>query len=263
MSGYLIRYKKLKSRTYQILEKAEKGDKTSLIFDIFILTLIILNVISVPLETVKGLYNQYSSIFWYFEIISVIIFTIEYILRLWSCTSSIKYKRRIIGRIKFLSTMPLLIDLFAILPFYIPMIIPVDLRFIRILRLFRMFRIFKMGRYSNSLVIIVTVLKRKKEELVMTLVFTILLIFIASTLMYYAESSTQPDKFTSIPATFWWGICTLTTVGYGDVFPVTPLGKIFSGVISLLGIGIVALPSGILASGFTEIIQEKKEKNNG
>ena len=142
---------KIKNRLFEILEIASAGDLPSRLFDIFIMTLISLNVIAVILETVESLSSQYTSFFWMFEVSSVSVFTIEYLLRLWTCTGDDKFKSPIKGRIQFAMTPLALVDLISILPFYLPMIIPFDLRFIRALRLFRLFRLLKMGRYSDAL----------------------------------------------------------------------------------------------------------------
>jgi len=251
---------KIKSRIFEILEVAKPNDIPSRTFDIFIIILISLNVIAVVLETMESLASRYSYIFWIFEVFSVIIFTIEYVLRLWTCTIDDRYKEPVKGRIKFALTPLALIDLFAILPFYLPMLIRLDLRFIRALRLFRLFRLFKMGRYSNALKLLSSVLKDKKEELLIAVFSVLILLIVASSLMYFIENEAQPESFASIPSAMWWGICTLTTVGYGDIYPVTPLGKILGALIALLGIGLFALPAGILASGFAEQIQKRKEK---
>lgn len=250
----------IKKRTYEILEKAADGDLASRIFDIFIMSLIFLNVIAVILETVKGIALHFMPLFQTFEIVSVVIFTIEYLLRLWSCTVYKKYKAPFRGRFRFALTPMAIVDLVAILPFYIPMLIPFDLRFVRVLRLMRMFRLFKMGRYSDSLKTLGNVLKRKKEELLITVfVVGILLVFISS-LMYYVENEAQPEAFSSIPAAMWWGVATLTTVGYGDAYPITTLGKFLGAIIALLGIGMFALPAGILGGGFVEEMRKKQDK---
>lgn len=252
--------KKIKYRIFEILEVASPGDFSSRVFDIFIMTLISLNVIATIMETIKSLSSQYMSLFRSFEIFSVVIFSVEYILRIWSCTIDIKYRNPILGRIRFALTPLIIVDLLAILPFYLPMLIPFDLRFLRILRLFRIFRILKMGRYSQAFGMIRNVIKAKKEELVISVfVFLILLVF-CSSLMYFVESEAQPEAFPSIPSAMWWGVITLTTVGYGDVYPITPIGKILAAVISLLGIGMIALPTGFLASGFAEEMQKRKRK---
>ena len=251
---------KLKNRLFEMLEIVSANDLYSRLFDIFIMTLISLNIIAVVLETVESLSSRYVSFFWIFEVFSVSVFTIEYLLRLWTCTADKRFKGSIKGRIRF-AVRPLpLVDLLAILPFYLPMVIPFDLRFIRALRLFRVFRFFKMGRYYKAWKMFGYVLKEKKEELVISVFTVLILLVIASSLMYFVENEAQPESFSSIPAAMWWGVATLTTVGYGDVYPITPIGKLLGAIISLLGIGMFALPAGILASGFTDAIRRSQEK---
>jgi voltage-gated potassium channel len=251
---------KIKKRIFEILEIASTYDLASRTFDIFIITLISLNTLAVILETVKSLFFQFANFFRTFEIFSVSVFTIEYLLRLWTCTSDSRFRRPFKGRIKFVITPLALVDLMAILPFYLPMIIPLDLRFIRAVRLFRIFRLFKMGRYSKSLKTFGDVLKEKKEELIITMFVVSILLIIASSLMYFVENEAQPEAFSSIPEAMWWGVATLTTVGYGDVYPVTPLGKFLGAIIAILGIGMFALPAGILGSGFVGQIQRRRKK---
>ena len=249
---------RVKRRVYEILERAAPDDRASKAVDIGIMTLILLNVAAVTLETVQSLYRRYSTFFGAFETFSVAVFTVEYVLRLWSCTTEEKFSRPVAGRLRFAATPLAVVDLLAVLPFYLPMFLPLDLRFIRAIRLFRLFRLFKLGRYSESLRLLGVVLRARKEELIMT-VFTIsVLLIISSSLMYFVENDAQPQAFSSIPEAMWWGIVTLTTVGYGDVYPVTPLGKVLGAVIALLGIGMFALPAGILGSGFIEEIQRRK-----
>lgn len=130
------------------------------------------------------------------------------------------------------------------------------------LRIFRIFRLFKIARYVEALSFITRVFKKKKEELVISLIFTLFLLIIAATLMYYVENEAQPENFASIPETMWWGIATLTTVGYGDIYPVTPAGQFLGGVIAIIGIGLFALPTGILASGFSEEIASTKQQQD-
>lgn len=154
----------------------------------------------------------------------------------------------------------LLLDLFAFLPFYVPFLIKFDLRFLRIFRLFRLFRIFKLGRYSYALKTIGNVIKSKKEELLISLFVLFILLIFSSCLMYYIENEFQPDKFKNVFDAMWWSVATLTTVDYGDVYPVTYLEKLLGSFISLLGIGFFALPTGIIASGFAEEIRNKKKR---
>ena len=250
----------IKRRIYEIIEVAREGDILSRIFDLSIIILIILNIIAVILGTVRNFYISHQVLLRNFEIISVSVFTIEYLLRLWTATYKERFEHPVWGRIKYIFTPMAIIDLLAILPFYLPMLIPMDLRFLRILRLFRIFRLFKMTRYSKAMQTLGNVIKEKKEELLVTVFIVFILLLTASSLMYYVEVDAQPDKFSSILDAMWWGVATLTTVGYGDVYPITPLGKFLGAVISLLGIGLFALPTGILASGFGEEIRKNREK---
>jgi len=223
--------------------------------------LIILNVFAVILDTVKAVSEKYDYFLDLFEVFSIFIFTVEYILRLWSCNIKQKYSGLLGGRIKFAFTPMALIDLFAILPFYLPLLMSFDMRFIRIIRLLRIFRLFKLGRYSDAYNIIFRVVTAKKEFLVISMFFVLTLLILSSSLMYFAEHDDQPEMFSSIPATMWWGIVTLTTVGYGDAYPITPLGKVLNGIIAFIGIGLFALPAGILASGFSDEFHLRRNKN--
>jgi voltage-gated potassium channel len=153
-----------------------------------------------------------------------------------------------------------IIDLLAILPFYLPLVLP-DFRFMRAIRLFRLFRILKLARYSDALKTFADVLNLKKEELGVTFFATLILLVVASSMVYEAENEVQPEAFANIPDAMWWGVVTLTTVGYGDIYPVTPLGKFIGSFVVISGIGLFALPAGILASGFNEVLQRRKEKH--
>lgn len=252
--------KNFKKRIYSIIEKTGTKDKWNKIFNIFILSLISINVISIILETEKAIYKIHSKTFYIIEIVSVIIFSIEYLLRLYVCTEDKKFSHPIKGRIKFIFTFYPLIDLIAILPFFLPMLFVIDLRFIRIIRYLRIFRIFKLGKYSSSFRILKNVIKDKLDELGVILFTIFLLLIISSTLIYYAEHNAQPEIFSSIPASIWWGIVTLTTVGYGDLYLVTVFGKIIGSFVAIMGIGLFALPTGILASGFSEELDKRKKK---
>ncbi|WMN12987.1 ion transporter [Marivirga salinae] len=247
-----------KHKIFNLVDENNKGSLPNRAFNIFIVFLIILNVTAIVLESFSRIKSTYSQEFYIFEIFSVVIFTIEYLLRVY--TADFKYPSKTkIGSIgTFLSSPLAIIDLLAILPTYLPLIIPIDLRFIRILRLLRITRLFKINRYSNSLKLIAEVFKDKRSDLGVTIFVTFILLVIASTLMYYIEGQVQPDKFPNIIASFWWAVATLTTVGYGDVYPITGLGQFISGIIALLGIGLVALPTGILSSAFIDKINSKR-----
>lgn len=254
-------FKNLRARTRALLDPEQESRLIDRLFDYFIVFLIIVNVIAVILETVHHLFEQYEDVFHAIEYVSVIIFTIEYLLRIWTATTDHKYKHPFWGRLKFMVSIGAIIDLLAILPFYLPLFITLDLRSLRALRLFRFFRIFKLARYTKASRMIMAVVKEKREELFMSFLLTIFLIIMAATLMYYVEHEVQPDKFSNIPETMWWSVSTLTTVGYGDVVPLTSVGKVLTGFIALLGVGLIALPAGILASGFSDQFRLAKKKN--
>ena len=255
-------YRKYKRQVYLLLDPADGGTPTDKAINSFIVGLILLNTIAVILETVQSIYTPYRQVFYIVELISVGFFSIEYILRVWACTAAEKYRHPVKGRLKYMLSAGAIIDLLAILPFYLPLTGLADMRFIRSLRLLRFFRFFKLGRYLNASRVISNVFRSKREELILSFVITIFLIVIASCVMYYAEHDAQPEKFSSIPETMWWSVATLTTVGYGDEYPITGLGKLLTACISILGIGMFALPAGILASGFSDEFKKlKKEKN--
>jgi len=248
----------LKKRIGEILDPAETTDALSRGFNIFIVSLIVFNVIAVILETVHSLAEAYDPWFRVIEVFSVTIFTIEYLLRLWTCSLKKEYANPLTGRLRYAVTPLALIDFLAIAPFYLPMFLSVDLRFLRVMRLFRLLLLFKMARYSGSLQLIGNVIDDKKEELLIALSVTMAMLVLASGVIFYLEDEAQPEVFSSIPQAMWWGVTTMTTVGYGDIYPITPIGKMFGGLVSILGLGTFGLPVGIIAYGFVEEIQKKR-----
>lgn len=256
---------RLRRWAYTLLEPSVTGSRAARSIELLLITLIFLNILAIILESVKEINDEYAVLFKGLEFFSVIIFTIEYGLRIWTAPENPKYKHPVSGRIKFgLSTMAL-IDLFSILPFYIGFLLnflPIDLRFIRAVRLFRLIRVLKIARYLKAFNMIQAVLKERKEQLVLSVMFIIFLLIIVSTVMFYIEHDAQPELFSSIPETMWWGIETLTTVGYGDMVPTTNLGRILGGMIAILGIGLFALPAGILSSGLTDHLHKANQKKS-
>jgi voltage-gated potassium channel len=238
-------------RLYLILQPAQDRDRASRAFDVFILSLIALNVLSIILESVRDLRDSWGVWFDGFEVLSVIVFTAEYLLRLWTSVEDPRYAQPGLGRLRAAMSPLLLIDLLAIVPFYLPFV-SVDLRFLRSLRLFRVFRVAKVARYSKALQTIGRVIRSRRSELAVAGFAMFLLMVLSSTLMYYVENDAQPEAFSSVPQAMWWAVATMTTVGYGDVYPVTPLGKVLGAFIAVLGIGMFAVPTGILGAGFTE-----------
>ena len=216
----------------------------------FIIILIFLNAIAFAAETVDELGTRYAAEFEAFNVFSVIVFSIEYVLRVWSAVDIPMLSRlppwR--ARLRFALRPIMLIDLFAFLPFYLQWIVPMDLRVLRVLRLFRLL---KLVRYSPALQTLGRVLAEEYRALLGALLVMLVLLLFASTAIYFLEREAQPDKFGSIPAAAWWALSTLTTVGYGDVVPVTPWGKVVGGVVMLLGVCMFALPIAIIATGFS------------
>lgn len=249
----------MKQRIYSLVDKGDHGKRINLAFDYFIMSLIILNLLAMILESMIIQTDISTKLFRSFEIFSVGVFSIEYLMRLYVSDITYKSSSRLKSALMFMVSFYGLIDIMAILPFYLPMLIPIDLRFIRVLRLARFLRLLKIGRYNNSLTLIWTVIKEKKTELSITAFLAVLVLFTASFLMYYIEGEAQPEKFSSIPSCFWWAIATMTTIGYGDVYPITSLGKFISGIIAIIGIGIVALPTGLICAGFIDRITRKND----
>jgi voltage-gated potassium channel len=211
------------------------------------------------LETVDHLNARFSSIFYAIEIVSITVFTLEYLLRLWIAPLDPKYAHPFWGRVRYAFSLFAIIDLLAILPAFLPLIFTFDLRILRFLRILRLFRLFKLSGYVRSLHSLQDVVRSKKEELLVTVGMIGVLLLFASSLMYLVENDAQPDKFPDIPSAMWWGIVTITTVGYGDVSPITPLGKFLGGCIAFLGLGMFALPTGILAGGFADEIKKRHD----
>jgi len=250
----------LRKRIFMTLEIGMGYTRVAKVFDIFLMTLILLNAAAIIMETVDSIHDQFHVYFVYFEYFSVAVFSIEYLGRVWTCTYLRRYRNPVTGRIRFVFSFLPLVDLLAILPFYLPLLIGVDGRVLRLMRLFRIVRIFKMGRYSAAFHMISAVVSKRKEFLLITLTIVLVMLVMASSLMYYVENEAQPDAFSSIPETMWWGVSTITTVGYGDVYPITTLGKILGSIIAILGVGIFALPAGIIASGFESEIRNNKDE---
>jgi voltage-gated potassium channel len=245
----MSRYRDSRAWAHRIFEVGA-GGRLGYYIDTAILVLIVLNVLAVMLETVDPLYEAYGREFYGFELLSVVVFSTEYLGRLWAATEHPEYDHWLWGRLRFAATPYMIVDLLAIVPFFLGAI--VDLRFLRAIRLLRFLRLFKLARYDDSMALFTDVIRRKKSDLVVTFSATGLLLLLASSVMYFIENEAQPEAFPSIPETLWWGVITLTTVGYGDVHPVTPLGQLFGAVVAVLGIGLFALPASILASGFIE-----------
>lgn len=217
------------------------------VFSILIQVLILISVVTFSMETLPGLEPQTRLILRYIEIFSVLIFTIEYFLRIYVADRKLKFVFSFFG----------IIDFLAILPFYLA--VGVDLRSLRALRFLRLFRILKLVRYNKAMNQFSRAIKSAKEQILLFIFITLILIYFAAVGIYYFENEAQPEHFSSIFDSLWWAIITLTTVGYGDVYPITVGGKVFTFFILMIGLGIVAIPTGIISSALTHSVDKKEE----
>lgn len=245
-----------RKRIHEIINVAKRGDEPSHWIDIFLQVLILTNIAAVIAVSVPSIRAEWRQEFFWFEWISMGIFAIEYIIRVWSCVEEEGYSDPIRGRLRYMARPMMVLDGITLLSFGIPSI-HADLRFLRI---FRAFRIFRMGRYYGPLEQIGRVYRLREKELIGTTLLLLVLLVFSSCAVYYCETNAQPELFTSIPATMWWAMETLTTIGYGDMYPVTTPGRIFTGIIAFVGIGLFALPAGILGSGFVELFHRAQQK---
>lgn len=253
-----MNYRKRLART---LESEHTIEGPGRILNLMLVVLIVLNVVAIFLGSVDSIFNQYERLFVFFELFSVGVFTVEYLARVWTSIDleSAHDKSPVVGRIKYMLTPLAIIDLVAILPFYLSLYVTMDLRFLRVLRLLRLL---KLARYSPALGALLDVVRKEADALIAAVVVLMMMLVLSTAGIYLFEKDVQPEVFGSMPEAMWWAIVTLTTVGYGDVVPVTTLGKAFSGIVGLIGIGMIALPAAILASGFAENIQARKHKYN-
>ncbi|TAF67523.1 MAG: ion transporter [Cytophagales bacterium] len=248
-----------KYKLYQILrESDEAADEYRLMsrrFDFFMLTLIFLNLIAFTISTVEYFQVRIGLFLDIFELCSLIIFTLEYFAHLWCITEDEKFSHPLRGRIHYALTWIAIIDLVAFLPALL-IYVYADLS---IFTTFRLFRLLKLWRYSNALKTLGRIINSKKADLQIVFFTIVILLIISSSLMFYIEHDAQREAYSSIPQTMWWAIITLTTVGYGDVYPITPLGKSLGAFVALLGVCLIALPAGIISAGFIQEFESQKE----
>jgi len=250
---------RLKKHIFSIIGPDSERSLISTVFDMFIISLISINVIIVILETFDGFPDWLLRIFYWVELVSVIIFTIEYALRIWTADMLYTDKKPWRARLTYASTFMGIIDILAIIPFYLPFFIAIDMRVLRMLRLLRLLRLFKMNRYTTAFASVGSVLKRKSAQLVSSMLVLFILIVMASILMYAIENADQPDNFKNAFSGLWWAISTLTTVGYGDIYPITNFGQALGALIAMFGIALVAIPTGIISAGFMEESQKTQK----
>lgn len=251
---------KLRHTIAHILEATGRYRRIGHILDAILISIIIINVIAIVLESVQSIALLYKREFLLLEIASVTVFSIEYCIRVWASVDKAKYAN-IQGsntkrRLRYMASPLAIIDLIAILPSLLMFLFPLDLRFLRVLRLLR---VFKLTRYSRAMQLLVQAFVEESSSLLAAFFIMAVVLILASCGIYLLEHDIQPDKFGSIPAAMWWAMATLTTVGYGDVVPITPLGKLFGGVITLVSMGMIAVPTGLLASSFSEQVRKRRQ----
>lgn len=249
-------YKRIKQRAHEILEVARPNDKASRAVDIGLMCLILINVALIIADTfdLPPLAVRISGIV---ETVSVVIFTIEYILRLWVADLSYPELSPFRARLKYIRSFAAVIDLVSLLPSFISAM-SANFMVLRMLRVLRLLRAFKLNRYTHALRDIGEVFRKKASQLISSMLVVSFLMVISSVLMYDAEHEAQPEVFDNALSGLWWAIATLTTVGYGDIYPVTAVGRVMSAIIALLGIGLVAVPTGIITAGFSEHISQNQ-----
>ncbi|PLX37218.1 MAG: cyclic nucleotide-binding protein [Hyphomicrobiales bacterium] len=251
------RYARVKHRVFEVLEEGAAGDLTSKLVDRSLIALIVINLISVALETVPEYSAKHHKLFLAVEIFSVILFSLEYAARVWVADefTTLRHLRPSLARLRYMVSPWAVIDLLAIMPFFIGFLFPVtDLR---MLRVFRLVRFLKLVRYSIGIRSLASAIESEKRALLGSLVIILGVVLMAASVIHIVEHQAQPEKFGSIPASMWWAIATLTTVGYGDVVPITASGKFIAGVVMLLGYGMFALPIGIVATAFAREIHQR------
>jgi voltage-gated potassium channel len=247
-------------RVYEIIEKGQADDRASRYCDLILFALIVLNLLAVCLETIDSLFAQYQTIFTLIEMISVSIFSIEYVVRIWSRAAAPdgRHKGAAAKRIGYVCSFTGIIDLLAILPSIIPLLLGgVDLRWLRILRLMRLL---KFSHYSSALEDLISAVRHESRSFAATLYLLVLALLISSSLIYVVEQDVQPEHFGSIPEAMWWTVVTLTTVGYGDIVPYTVAGKFIATMTALMGVCVVALLTGIVATGFTNQVATRRHQ---
>jgi voltage-gated potassium channel len=250
-------YQRAKQRVFEVLEVSRADDRVSRFVNRFLVVLILLNVAISILTTGKVVERDFGTVFRVVEEISVALFTLEYVLRIWCVTSNRRgrYRHPLWCRLRYLVTPYALIDLAAILPFLISAAIGMDLLVLRALRLLRLL---KLTRYHSAWQTLTAVFVAQRRPFMMAGFLMALTLILASSFMYAIEHEAQPEKFADIPSAMWWAIVTLCTIGYGDVTPITPLGKVFGGLVSILGLVMYALPAGIMASGFVQELRKRQ-----
>jgi voltage-gated potassium channel len=239
----------LRHRTANILHRPESPSALGRRVNLFLALLIFLNVVAMVVDTVPSLPQQWHDALAVFETVSFVVFAVEYVARIWSVVELEKFRKPVAGRMRFALRVLPLVDLLALLSYFAPF----DLRFLRLLRVVRLLRVLHLTEYDKPMRAIGRSIRARKKLLVISFVSMLMMIFFAASGMYFIEREAQPKAFASIPDAMWWAVMTLTTVGYGDVYPITPLGKFFAAIIATCGIAVFALPMAILTAAILDV----------
>ncbi len=237
-----------RNHLFHILHRPLPGTRFARPVSIFLAAIIVVNCLALSLETVAAIYAGRAWFFQTLEIASTAVFAVEYALRVWTCVEEPKYAAPVTGRLRYVVSPLAILDLLAILAYFAPL----DLRFLRIFRLSRLFRVLHLEVFNRSMQAIFEAIGRRRHLLYVSVAIMATAVYCTAVLLYTVEHAAQPDKFSSIPATLWWAVITLTTIGYGDIAPITPLGKVLTSVIAIFGIGIFALPAAILTAAIID-----------
>lgn len=244
-------FKKYKKRIFDIIQIGNKYDFLSIAFDVVISFLIVLSICVTFLQTFDNL-NIYRGLLGKIELVTIIAFVIEYGLRLWTAGYLYNVKRPILSAFKFMTSFYGIVDLLTIISYFIPFIFTNGFVALRMLRVVRIMRLFKLNSTYDAFNVITAVLIEKKNQIISSIFMIVILMLASSMCMYSLEHDAQPESFRNAFSGIWWSVSTLLTVGYGDIYPVTIGGKIMAIIISFLGVGMVAIPTGIISAGFVE-----------
>lgn len=246
-----MKLQRIRKRIFEILQIGRKGDTPSIVFDAFITVVIIINLAAVIFSTYDSS-APFKKIIDIIELVTVIIFTVEYILRLWTAVYLYPSKKSFVAALFFVFSLSGIVDLLTFFPYYLPVVFPSGVVAFRIFRVIRIFRLFRINQKYDAFNVIIDVLKDKKKQIISSISLVLILMVAASLCMYSLEHDAQPELFKNAFSGIWWATSTLLTIGYGDIYPVTTAGKILAIIISFLGVGMVAIPTGIISAGFVE-----------
>jgi voltage-gated potassium channel len=246
--GHPSPHRRLRAQVFAILHEPDPGNRFARWLNWLLAALIVGNAVAITLETVPGINRDFARTLHAFEAVSTGIFIVEYLARVWTCVERQRLRHPLWGRLRFMKQPLALLDLVAIVSWWMPW----DLRFVRVLRLVRLLRIFHLYEFEAALERLSVSLERRKELLLVAVVLMAVFVYLAASLLYHIEHARQPQVFSSIPATFWWAMVTFNTIGYGDMVPLTPLGQFVAGLVSVLGVGVFALPTAIVIAAIIE-----------